>query len=193
MIADRVPAFLFRKVKNYRMANFVKELYLLIKLSKFITNSSNFLTETQWKVSLDDYIYCVRRYMILDINDTGNNYSKYAFIPGNYEHRKDSFLHYGLIKSKAHNIIKFSAEDFHQRILNCRKLNEAIKDDVTGFIKKNPGISEKDVKTRKILIDKDVKHNLSLLSSKLSYTGFMGLFWPVHYMFRHMFDGVSLP
>ena len=191
MIADRVPTFLTRRVKNYSLASFMKELRVTIKLSCTVESSTTLLTEEQWKYVVDCYIYGVRHHMLGDKTNTLAVYTKYGVLRNRYQIRKQSFLHFGLLKSKAQNIFEFSTNIFRDRIINCRKVQEAIQEDMSLYIEQNHGLTSDDIRQRKAAIELDLQQNLDLLSSHFKRIGVLTLMMACHYMFRKMFESIN--
>lgn len=180
-----------KKAKNFSLNAFLKELKLTIKFSLKVERLNHFLSEEKWKHAVDVYIYGVRRYLIIDKTNTLEVYSKYGLLSNKYQFRKHSFLHWGFLKGKVSNVSEFDSSNFIHRVLNCRRLHDAIQEDIAQFITVNPNVTEEDIKTRKKFIEQDIASNLDLLSTHFEKFSMMGLALASHYMFRRMFEGVA--
>lgn len=190
LVANRIPQLISRKTKNYSLQSFLKELRVTMKMSGLVENSMAMLSEESWKIAVDNYIYGVRRYLLNDKTNRIEVYSKYGILRDNYMFRKQSFFHWGLIKGKVQNVNDFDSSYFAERVVNCRRLQDAIQEDISHFINSNPNVTEEDIQNRKIQIDADIKLNLDLLSTHFKRFGMLTLAMGSHYMFRRMFDGV---
>jgi hypothetical protein len=192
LVASRIPHLISRKTKNYSLKAFLKELTLTIKMSRLVDNSMVMLSEETWKLAVDSYIYGVRRYLLNDKTNKIEVYSKYGILRDNYKFRKQSYLHWGLIKGKVQNVNDFNSSYFAERVINCRRLQDAIQEDISLFMNKNPNCTEEDIKNRKKQIEIDILSNLGLLSTHFQKFGLLTLAMGSHYMFRRMFDGVKV-
>lgn len=179
-----------RKFKQYSVNHFIKELRATIKLSSFVENGSTGLSEQMWKSIVDNYIYGVRRYLVNDKTNKLEVYNKYGVLRSQYQFRKQSFLHWGFVKGKIQNVNEFNSSSFRERIYNCRKVQDAIQEDLASLIQKDANLSEEDIKNRKRMIETDIKQNLDLLETHFSKVGLLSLAMSCHYMFRHMFEGI---
>lgn len=134
----------------------------------------------------------MRRYYLNDKTNKVEVYSKYGILRNRYQFRKQSFLHWGLLKGKISNVSDFDSTMFGHRVMNCRRLHDAIQEDMAHFIATNPSATQEELSTRRKLIQKDIEFNLKLLSTHFTKVGLMSLALGCHYMFRRMFDGVDL-
>jgi glycerol-3-phosphate O-acyltransferase len=172
------------------MKSFLKELRTTIKLSAIVEQAASGLTADQWKRAVDLYIFGVRRYLLADKTNQLGIYLKYGMMRDNYQFRKQSFLHWGLVRGKVQNVNEFDSRSFRDRITNCRKVNDAIQEDLSQYIQKNPEMTENDLLNRKKLIEADIRQNLDLMSTHFQKFGMLSLAMASHYMFRHMFEGI---
>ena len=190
MTAARIPSFLARKNKNYTLAPFLKELRTTMKLSAMVEQPATALRETEWKTAIDYYIFGLRKYLLADKTGRLDVYCKYGMMKDRYQFRKQSFLHWGLVRGKVQNVNEFDSRSFRERIVNCRKVNDAIAEDLSMAITQNAGLTETDLLARKKLIEADIQYNLDLLGTHFQKLGMASMAMASHYMFRHMFEGI---
>ena len=168
----------------------MKELRVTIRLSSYVDNTTTLLTEEQWRYAVDGYIFGVRHHLLGDKTNVLSVYLKYGILRNRYEIRKQSFLHFGLIRNKVQNVVEFSSSAFRERLVNCRKVQDAIQEDLSYYIEQNPGVTTDDIKARQAAIELDVQQNLGLLTSHFKKIGMMSLAMSCHYMFRKMFESI---
>lgn len=193
MISERLPTFLLSGNKSTRLslASHIKEFRMLMLFSFTAERSSlHTIPEMDWKLIIDHMIYGIRKFHAKESLIDLENYLRYGIMSSNVSLRKHNFFHLQYLRDKIRNVNEVKTSYIKGRLLNCDRLREEIEIDVKRLVDSVPGITPKEIQEYRQLIEQDLEENFKLLSTHFEKIGMLALTFPVHYIFRKMYDGV---
>lgn len=170
----------------------MKEFTLMMKFSNSVHSGSKIIDNNiDWKTTVDNYIYGVRRFYLNERLNEMPVYLKYGILRPSPGFRKHNFFHWSFLKQKVRNVNEIDTRPYKGRLFNNNRLRKEIDNDLSNFLKNNPNADERELEERKRKIEIDLNMNFDILRTHFEKLGLFTLVLPTHYCMRKMFEGVS--